>query len=125
MYYFAKRRKTMKIREGKEKEFNDIKAEIVGKAYAEAIVKFAEEWAFAMERLINKGAQISEIADETSREVDSRPGFGISGNMYANAVGILADFWEYGDDLRKWHNQKHGVSAEEKRVVNPSIAIVG
>jgi len=89
--------------------------------YVAAIVRFANEWAEAMEAAMAEGKVLEDVALDLSHEVDKRPGFGITGNMYGTAVYILARFWEHGERLRIWHNARYGVGPEEDGTVNPAI----
>lgn len=110
----------MKIAEGQQ-ELHD---RIVAKnpdPYGACAVRYAQQWAAAMEARIDAGARLEDIADETSHEVDSRPGFGITGAMYGWAVGFLARVWVHGRRLNDWHNAKYGKPAGTEGTVNPAI----
>lgn len=118
----------MKIKKGKEKEYE----EYVKKAtdpYSARVVSYAECWAQLLEIEIEKvfglgtivktndlEKLIMEKAKETADEADYD---GITGYMYNCAVNILANFWEYGDCIRKWHNASLGYSG--KGTANSSI----
>src|SRR6185312_3285925 len=100
-------------------------------AYSRCVVDYSEAWANLMEsRMRADGAKIADIATETSDEANQQ--YGITGFMYGCAVSGLSHFWQYGDDLRKWHNREYikdeakadEVSAEGK-TVNPAIITVG
>lgn len=58
-------------------------------------------------------------ADRLSLEADTE---GITGFMYGASVGILSKCWEYGEELRKWHNKEYDY--EGYGVVNPAILTV-
>lgn len=67
-----------------------------------------------------RGDKIVDIADSTSREADTE---GITGFMYGCAVNALSQLWEYGEELRKWHNKEYNYDGEG--VVNPAILTIG
>lgn len=69
-----------------------------------------------MEEQIDKGAKVEDIAEETSHKANAD---GITGFMYGAAVAILSQCWEYGEELKKWHNEKYGHKGEG--VINPAI----
>jgi len=67
-----------------------------------------------MEEIIEKNAEkFSYDAD-----ID-----GITGFMYGCAMNILAQCWEYGEILRKWHNKKYNAENTEG-TVNPAVLII-
>ena len=109
----------MKVKAGKEKDFNNF-VEINSKdGYSYGVVKFMKRWADLMEKEIEKGAKVADIADKTERQADTE---GITGFMYGCAVGALSQFWEYGEELRKWHNKEYNYEGDG--VVNPAIITV-
>lgn len=87
--------------------------------YSYGIVKYAQRWAELMESEIEGGKAVREIADRTSHEADTD---GITGFMYGCAVQALSHFWEYGEDLRKWHNKEYDYSGDG--VVNPAVLTI-
>ena len=110
----------MKIETGKEKEFEHY-VEINSKDfYSLGVVNYVKRWAELMEKEIENGARVADIADRTSYAADTE---GITGYMYGCAVSTLAYFWEYGEELRKWHNKEYNYDGEG--VVNPAIVMVG
>lgn len=109
----------MKIRVGKENEFKQF-VEINRKDfYSRGIVHYAMRWAELMEKEIESGAKVADIADRTSTTADTE---GITGYMYGCAISVLSNFWEYGEDLRKWHNHEYDYDGEG--VVNPAILVI-
>lgn len=113
----------MRIKEGKEKEYKDWYDKNLD-PYGHACFTFAERWAELMEKSIESSKDdsmtvIIGCADRLSHEADTE---GITGFMYGMAVGILSECWEYGEDLRKWHNREYNY--EGKGVVNPAIMTV-
>ena len=93
--------------------------------YAGSAVYFAEHWANCMENGIEHGRRLEDIADDCEAEVDGMMGrYGVTGFQYGWAVGLLAQVWEYGDQLRIWHNAKYGVESETG-TVNPAIMTIG
>lgn len=67
-----------------------------------------------------RGDKIINIADSTSREADTE---GITGFMYGCAVNALSQLWEYGEELREWHNKEYNYEGDG--VVNPAILTIG
>ena len=84
--------------------------------YGSTVFRYAERWADMMEERITKGEKIEDIAKELSHKADTE---GITGFMYGCAVSILSQCWEYGEELRKWHNKKYNYNGDG--VVNPAI----
>jgi hypothetical protein len=87
--------------------------------YGKASIDFARSWAILMQIEIEKGSTVAECAEKTSNEADVD---GITGFMYGCAVSLLSQCWEYGEDLRKWHNKEYG--HEGDGVVNPAIITI-
>lgn len=84
--------------------------------YGLAIFRYAERWADMMEEKIVNGEKIEDIAKELSFKADTE---GITGFMYGCAVSILSECWEYGEELRRWHNKKYDYDGNG--VVNPAV----
>ena len=110
----------MKIKEGKEKEFDKYVEINSNNYYSRAVIDYLIRWANMMEDRMSKGETISDMAEETSHEADTE---GITGFMYGCAVDILSQTWEYGEELRAWHNSRYGYKGEG--TVNPAILRVG
>lgn len=120
----------MKIKQGLEAEYQ----EYVTKnddPYSGCVVKYGEAWADEMEKALAEGKKLEDVADETSHEVDRRPGMGITGFMYGCAVSALAKYWEHGEELRRWHNLKTQIKDEGEKanesggVLNPALLNIG
>ena len=96
--------------------------------YGKATVDFARTWAELMETEIAKGHSVAEIAKDASLNADTE---GISGFMYGYAVSILSQVWEYGEELRVWHNLDVQLGNEgeraniERNVLNPALLMIG
>ena len=92
--------------------------------YGKGVINFVERWADLMEAHIKNGELLDDFAKETSHEADSE---GISGFMYGCAVGVMSECWEYGEQLRRWHNldvqcQEEGERANKGGgVLNPAL----
>lgn len=95
--------------------------------YGKAAVEYAERWARIMEGRMGRGATLEECAEETSHAADSE---GITGFMYGCAVAMLAEVWEHGEALRRWHNLKTQIGDEGERTnesggtLNPALLSV-
>jgi len=96
--------------------------------YGKAVIDFAIRWADMMESKMANGKILSDIADQSSHDSDTE---GITGYMYGCAVGFLASCWEYGEQLRKWHNKdcQIGTEGDEANesggVLNPALLCIG
>lgn len=96
--------------------------------YAGGILDYAYRWANLMEREIEAGKALADIAKDSSRAADTD---GITGFMYGCAVGLLAQTWEHGEELRRWHNLDTQIGTEGERanatggVLNPALLVVG
>lgn len=113
----------MKILEGKEQEYKEW-YDKNSDSYSRACFTYAERWAELLETKIeNSDKEISEVfkeyAEEYSHKADTE---GITGFMYGVAVQILSMEWEYGEYLRKWHNNEYDYDG--KGVVNPAILTI-
>lgn len=109
----------MKIKNGKEKDYEEFVKVNSSDGYSYAVVKYMNKWAELMESKIDAGEQLENIANKTSHEADTE---GITGFMYGCAVNALSQFWEYGDKLRKWHNKQYNYNGDG--TVNPAILTV-
>lgn len=106
----------MKIREGMEQEYATFRDNNTQDGYSEGIINYAERWCDMMEREIKEGTSVAEAAALTEHTADTD---GITGFMYGCAVQTLCQFWEYGEELRHWHNSKYDY--EGSGVVNPAV----
>ena len=117
----------MKIREGQEQVYAAWKAKNQGDPYGVAIFSYAEEWAILMEAALAEGKKLTDVASSLSDKADI---VGITGFMYGAAVNVLAHCWEYGEELRRWHNldtQLHdeGEKANDSGgVLNPALLMM-
>lgn len=113
----------MKIKSGKEQEYKDW-YDKNSDGYSRACFTFAERWAEMLEQEIERSGEnpqkvIINNADKFSSEADTE---GITGFMYGCAVSILAQMWEYGEELRIWHNKEYNYSGDG--VVNPAVLTI-
>lgn len=114
----------MKIKNGKEQIYKDW-YDKNSDAYGRACFTYAERWAELMEKAMTNSKYspmevISIRAEQLSRAADIE---GITGFMYGCAVNILSQCWEYGEELRKWHNKEYNYEGDG--VVNPAILTIG
>jgi len=97
--------------------------------YGGAAIRFSERWARLMQVEMAAGSTLPDCADKASSAADA--GIGITGFMYGCAVSILAQCWEHGEELRRWHNLKTQVRDEGERanesggVLNPALLTIG
>lgn len=104
--------------------------------YGSAVIFYADAWARLMEEQIHRHlgddaplnspfkeysvlGVLAIYADMLSHEADF---VGLTGAQYGFAVGVLAQVWLYGAELRKWHNKEYGY--EGHGVVNPAMLTV-
>lgn len=96
--------------------------------YGGGVIRFAERWARPMEARMARGEALQDCADDALSLADSE---GITGFMYGCAVGILAQVWTYGEELRRWHNIKYQIRTEGEAandaggVINPALLSIG
>lgn len=93
--------------------------------YGKGIIEYAERWADMMEATILTSSEtIADCAKRLSHEADTE---GITGFMYGAAVTVLATTWEYGEELRRWHNLDTQLGDEGEKanesggVLNPAL----
>lgn len=113
----------MKIMNGKEHAYKDWYNKNED-GYSRACFTFAERWAELMETEIEQSDKtplevIIECGNRLSHKADTE---GITGFMCGCAVSILSQVWEYGEDLRKWHNKEYNYEGDG--VVNPAILTI-
>ena len=106
----------MKIKEGHEQEYATLRENNTKDFYSAGIIRYAERWCGMMEQEMENGATVAEAAASTEHTADTE---GITGFMYGCAVQTLCQFWEYGEELRQWHNHKYDYDGQG--VVNPAI----
>lgn len=113
----------MKILKGKENDYKNWLDKNTDH-YGRACFTYAERWAELLEKKIDEIGDakkaIMEHADHLSREADVE---GITGFMYGCSVNILSQCWEYGEELRKWHNKEYDYEGDG--VVNPAVMTIG
>ncbi len=96
--------------------------------YGSAILRYTEKWARCMEARMSEGAKLEDVATECSHVADDE---GITGFMYGCAVGLLAASWQYGEQLRRWHNKETQLGTEGDKanenggVLNPACLSIG
>ena len=96
--------------------------------YGGAIVTYAERWAKLMQVRMADGTPLEKIAEQSSSDADVE---GITGFMYGCAVGQLAQCWEHGEQLRRWHNLGTQLGSEGEKaneiggVLNPALLNIG
>ena len=88
--------------------------------YSKGIVTYSELWAKLMQKHLQDGFELKDIAKQTSHDADVG---GITGFMYGCAVNALSHFWVHGNELKKWHNGEYG-QPEAEGVVNPAVLVI-
>lgn len=102
----------------------------LGDAYGAIVMVVALQWAEAMEHALSQGAtSVASVAEPTYHDVKVGlgPAWGLTGFQYGACVAVLANTWERGEDLRRWHNLRIQVSDEGERanesgsILNPAL----
>ena len=91
-------------------------------SYGFCVYEYSNEWATLMEKAINEGAVLKDVFMDLSHKTDEK--YGITGYMFGASVGMLANWWIHGDELRIFHNNRYGVKADEQGTVNPAILTI-
>ena len=94
----------MKIKAGMESVYASLKNEINQDGRNNAVISYAERWADMMEQQISNGASVAEAAAQTRYEANQE---NLSWFMYGNAVHVLVNFWDHGEELRQWQQQSN------------------
>lgn len=90
--------------------------------YGSAALDYAEGWAKLMQMEIAKGKTVAQCYESTQEGL----GFlGITGFQFGCAVSVLAQTWKHGEELRKFHNNRYGVSEDKEGTVNPAVLKLG
>ncbi len=100
-----------KIKEGREADYEELKNINSYDGMGIAIIQYAEKWGSMMEEKITSGKTVAEAAEATWMEADE---WGITGAMYICSVSALAEYWEYGEELREWHESKYSFDTKEE-----------
>lgn len=91
--------------------------------YGSGILHYAENWSRCMEARMSEGAKLEDAAKECRFTADDE---GITGFMYGCAVGLLSQAWQWGEQLRRWHNKSTQLGTEGDKanetggVLNPA-----
>ena len=109
----------MKIKQGQEEDLKNFIEINSHDPYSKGTIDYMQRWVDLMEKGLENGKTIPEIARQTSDEADID---GITGFMYGCAVNALARFWEHGEELRRWHNGEYDYQGEG--VVNPAVITI-
>jgi hypothetical protein len=117
----------MKIKEGQEEKWQEY-IDANKDPYGAACVDYARCWADLMEIYIADGKTLESVAKQTSNDADTE---GITGFMYGAAVSMLAQCWEHGEQLRRWHNLDTQIGNEGEKAnesggtLNPALLNIG
>lgn len=116
----------MKIREGREKYWEDVWDLNQTDDYSKAAIECSKYWAELMESQMDSGKKLEDVAKDTSFEASAK--YEITGAMYNAGLELLVKYWLYGEDLMKWHNRRYAPSeeegdklTEERRLINTSV----
>lgn len=113
----------MKLHPAREVEYLRLRMEATSRG--RRLYEYAERWASCMESRVLRGESVAAVADQESHRADDGS---ISGFAFGCAAKVLADFWLYGEDLRRWMNiracgpeQGARANAIPGAVANPAI----
>ena len=112
----------------KDKEAYDRMKSENKNGYGAVIIRYAEKWAKLMEEKMAQGKTIKDIAKDTSLEANTED---ITCPMYVAAVSVLSVHWEFGEELRRWHNLDVQIGDEGEKanengtVLRPDLFIFG
>ena len=70
--------------------------------YGSGVIRYAERWANMMEKEMENGKNLADIARATSYMADTE---GITGYMYGCAVSMLSLVWEHGKELKRLNEE--------------------
>jgi hypothetical protein len=103
--------------------------------YGARVFSYAKDWAELLEARIPEGATPAEvtriIVDNASKDSHTADTDGITGFMYGAAVSTLSATWQYGEELRRWHNLETQIGNEGERAneeggtLNPALMSFG
>lgn len=94
--------------------------------YGRACFVYAERFAdmLEVERIKAVNVPMEEIIEKNAEKFSHDADIdGITGFMYGCAMNVLAQCWEYGEILRKWHNKKYDAEDAEG-TVNPAVLTI-
>lgn len=97
--------------------------------YGAIVIIAAGRWMDAMEdELADTDETVAGVAERCFREVNQDLGSsGLTGFQYGVAASMLAEVWEHGEELRRWHNLATQLGTEGERanesggVLNPAL----
>lgn len=96
--------------------------------YGGGVMTYARDWALLMQVRMAAGNELEAIAKQASFDANID---GITGFMSGAAVSTLAEVWEHGERLRRWHNLDTQIRDEGKRAneeggtLNPALLRMG
>lgn len=95
----------MKIKDGLEQEYEHFKringfyGDFFASGYARNVIEFMEDWADEMEKMMQDGSAVGEIAWAACHKACERNS--ISWAQYGFARENLFYFWEHGEELKQ------------------------
>lgn len=95
----------MQIAKGKEKDYREWYNKNLD-SYGHLVFTYAERWAEMLEAVIEKTEKeqpieaIMTYAKRLSYEANEEE---ITRYMYGRAIGILTQYWVYGEELKQWN----------------------
>lgn len=115
---------TFSVKDGQQEAWDESVSKNAD-SYGAGVMRYAARWANMVEAKIADGVEIVAAISETEHTADTE---GITVAMFGCAVSILAQVWEHGETLRRWHNHEiqlgdEGDKANEEpgAVLNPAV----
>ena len=96
---------SMKIKQGAEQAYQRCIEINSNDTFGKAVLDFMTTWVDLMEIEISDTSDIETAAETTLQKIDQSR---ITGFIRSLAVEVLAEYWEYGSQLRDWYNKKNG-----------------
>ena len=109
----------MKVRD--RSEWQRLVARASKKKYEHAIMNYTERWTSRIVAQLNKGKSFEEAVETTIDEPELRP----SNLQLAQAIAILINHWERGEELKDWFNKRWAIVRKEREPDGQDQGILG
>lgn len=101
---------SMKVKQGAEQAYQRCIELNSNDTLGKAVLDFMTTWVDLMEKEITDTSDIETAAETALQKIDQSR---ITGFMRSLAVEALAEYWEYGGQLRDWYNKKNGYAGPD------------
>ena len=110
----------MKIKQGAEQSYQMCIEINSNDTFGKSVLDFMTTWVDLMEKEITDIGDVETVAEATIQKIDQ---IKTTEFMRSLTVEALAEYWEYGDQLRDWYNKKNGYTGPD--VYNRAYEIIG